>query len=114
MSPPGGEKNREYATDLLAVFLGFGLFLANSAIEFHQFTGYNNQGWTTRTLGYLSEFELVYCLAVFCVLRGIPRDQAIAHLKRTLHEVYDDCVKDLQRKADRLAALAQIKERREG
>ena len=107
--PPGGEKNWEYATDLLAVFTGFGLFLANSAIDFQQFTGYNNQGWSTRKLGYLSEFELVYCLAVFCTLKNIERERLLCHLKPFLIPVYEDCLKDLRRKADIVAELARIK-----
>lgn len=63
--PPGGEKNWEFATDLTAVYMGFGFFLCNAAVRFRQFTGIGNQGWVTRRLGYLSEFELTYCLAVF-------------------------------------------------
>jgi hypothetical protein len=107
--PLGGEKNWEYATDLLAVFTGFGIFLANSAIEFRQFTGFNNQGWSSHTLGYLSEFELVYCLAVFCTLKNIERERLLPHLKSFLVPVYDDCLRDLQRKADVLTDLSQIK-----
>ncbi len=106
--PPGGEKNREYATDLLAVFMGFGLFLANSAVSFNQFTGVNSQGWSTRTLGYLSEFELVYCLAVFCELKDLGREQVKPHLKEWLLPVYDDALKDLATKA---GVLAEMKRR---
>ena len=36
--PPGGAKMEEHATDLCAVFLGFGIFGANSCINFSQFT----------------------------------------------------------------------------
>jgi len=107
--PPGGEKNWEYATDLLAVFLGFGLFSSNSALDFQQFTGFNNQGWSSRSLGYLSEFELVYCLAVFCTLKQIGREQVVGHLKRSLIPVYDNCLKDLRRKEDILTELTGIK-----
>jgi hypothetical protein len=107
--PPGGEKNWEYATDLLAVFTGFGLFLANSAIDFQQFNGYKSHGWSTRKLGYLSEFELVYCLAVFCTLKNIERERLLPYLKPFLIPVYDDCLKDLGRKADIMAELAQIR-----
>jgi hypothetical protein len=107
--PPGGEKNREYATDLLGVFLGFGLFLANSAVQFQQFTGYNNQGWSSASLGYLTEFELTYCLAVFCRLKRIAREEIVPHLKKSLVPVYDDCLDHLQRKEEMLAELAEIR-----
>ncbi len=106
--PPGGEKNWEHATDLLAVFLGFGLFLANSAVHFQQFTGYNNQGWSSGTLGYLSEFELVYCLAIFCTLKKIGRVQVRSHLKSTLWPVYDNALTDLRRKGNVMSDLSCV------
>jgi hypothetical protein len=107
--PPGGEKNWEYATDVLAVFTGFGIFLANSAVEFQQFTSYDSQGWASRTLGYLSEFELVYCLALFCVLKDIPKDEVMPHLKRSLVAVYEDCLENLREKAAVVAELASTR-----
>jgi hypothetical protein len=103
--PPGGEKNWEYATDLLAVFMGFGLFLANSSVTFRQFTEIGSQGWSSSKLGYLTEFELVYCLAVFCSLKDIGREPVKPYLKPGLLPVFDDCVKDLQRKPDVVGAL---------
>lgn len=107
--PPGGEKNSEFATDLLAVFMGFGLFLANSAISFHQFTGVRSQGWSASSLGYLTEFELVYCLALFCMLKKIDRTKVQPHLKQFLLPVYDNCLQDLARKAGQVVELAKIK-----
>ena len=74
--PPGGEAFEEHATDLVAVFMGFGVFLANSAFSFSQYTDVDSQGWQTFAQGYLSESELVYCLAVFLHLKGIDRREA--------------------------------------
>ncbi|MGH1404889.1 MAG: hypothetical protein ACRBDL_11675 [Alphaproteobacteria bacterium] len=36
--PPGGWENWEFATDIAAVFLGFGVFMANDAFQFSQYT----------------------------------------------------------------------------
>ena len=63
--PPGGEDLEEHATDCMAVYLGFGVFLANSARQFSQFEDGGLQGWQSETAGYLSEGALVTCLAMF-------------------------------------------------
>jgi hypothetical protein len=48
-------------------------------------------------------------LAVFCTLKEIGRERLLPHLKPSLLPVYDDCLKDLRRKADLLAELRQIR-----
>ncbi len=63
--PPGGEELEEHATDCMAVYLGFGVFLANSARQFSQFEDGQLQGWRSETSGYLSENAIVTCLAMF-------------------------------------------------
>lgn len=107
--PPGGEEQWEPATDLLAVYLGFGIFLANSAIQFEPFSAVTSQGWQSRKLGYLSEFELVYCLALFCTLKGIAREQVVPHLKDTVVEVYDNAIADLRRHIKAVQELRELK-----
>lgn len=42
--PPGGWDNWEFATDIAATFLGFGVFMANSTFNFSQFTSAGSQG----------------------------------------------------------------------
>lgn len=36
--PPGGWDNEEFVTDIAAVFMGFGLFMANTAFHFGQYS----------------------------------------------------------------------------
>lgn len=73
--PPGGWENWEFATDIAAVFLGFGIFLANSAFVFDQYTDIDSQGWKTSRSGYLSESEYAYSLSIFMKLKDIsPKD----------------------------------------
>ena len=83
--PPGGEELEELATDLLAVFLGFGIFLANSAKTFEGFTSFDVQGWSTQRTGYLSERALVTALAITERLAGRdPMETAAPFLKSHL------------------------------
>lgn len=64
--PPGGASLHEPAVDFAAVFLGFGVFLANSSAR--------DPRWS------LNEGELVHALALFCLLRNIPEEAAAPHL----------------------------------
>jgi hypothetical protein len=64
------EPDMEPLNDLLTVFLGFGIFTANSAFRFEQFTTNESQGWSSRRLGYLSEELFGYSLARFALERG--------------------------------------------
>ena len=45
----------EPMNDLLTVFLGFGIFTANSAFHFKQYTTDRAQGWSAGRSGYLFE-----------------------------------------------------------
>jgi hypothetical protein len=59
----------EPLNDLLTIFLGFGVFTANSAFRFEQHASYASQGWSTQRIGYLSEELLGYALARFAFER---------------------------------------------
>ncbi len=105
--PPGGEEYWEHATDLLGVFMGFGLFLANSAVSFRQFSAVDSQGWSIQTQGYMTEDELTYALAIFCALKSIPRADAEVHLKRSLRPFFRKAMKECESSNDlvRLRAI---------
>ena len=93
--PPGGWDNWEFATDIGAIFLGFGIFMANSAFNFSQYSGPDAIGWQTSGGGYLTEAEYSYALAMFLRLKEIPPKKAFPHcdtnikkhLKRALKEL---------------------------
>jgi len=78
---PGGRELNEHATDLGAVFMGFGTFLANSAKNFSQFQNESEQGWQMQSQGYLSENALVTGLAIFVLLSGADEKAAERDLK---------------------------------
>ncbi|MCK0129052.1 hypothetical protein [Erythrobacter sp. F6033] len=79
--PPGGPDLLEHATDCAAVYIGFGVFLANSARSFEQFTDGEWAGWRSSANGYLSEQALVTATALFAALHGYGTGPAEAALK---------------------------------
>lgn len=93
--PPGGWDNWEFATDIAATFLGFGLFMANSAFNFQQFTAVDSQGWQYNRSGYLSEAEHIFSLAIFLRLRGMGVESALPYLKPSLKKLLKKAVKQL-------------------
>ena len=92
---PGGEELRGPAADLLAVFMGFGLFLANSALTVCR-SGCSGCA-SVQALGYLTEAEFVYALAIFCVLKDIQNAEVEPHLKKTLRPFFKQAVKEIKK-----------------
>ena len=70
----------EPLTDLLTVFLGMGVFTANSATQFTQHDDGTKHGWSFRRLGYLSEPMFGHALAVFASERGASKPVWAKHL----------------------------------
>jgi hypothetical protein len=62
--------DHEPLTDLLTVFLGLGIFTANSAARFRQYQDERRQGWSMQRLGYLRQEVYGYALARFAAERG--------------------------------------------
>ena len=95
IAPPGGWENWEFATDIAAVFMGFGIFMANSAFSFTQFTEVDAHGWSSSRSGYLSEAEFSFSLAIFIMLKEInPKEiypfldiNIKSYLKKSLKEL---------------------------
>jgi len=70
--PPGGDAALEPVIELTTVFLGFGLFMANSA---------------ARQVKYeLSEGELAHAVALFCLLGRKPAESGDTHLNPHLRK----------------------------
>ena len=71
---PGGQGLLEPAVDIAAVFMGFGIFIANAAVRSADY--------------HLNEGELVHALAIFCLLRKVPPEsidrQLNPHLRKYL------------------------------
>jgi hypothetical protein len=64
-------EDHEQVTDLLTVFLGMGVFNANSTLHESAWNyGATYSGWSIHTQGYLSANSFGYALGVFAYLRG--------------------------------------------
>lgn len=95
--PPGGEQFTSQAVDLLASFMGFGVMFANTAYQFKGGCGSCYNKYANREVA-LPENEMLYCLALFSVLKGIRVKQVTPHLKSHLRGSYKKAVKELEMK----------------
>jgi hypothetical protein len=68
--------NDEKLTDLTTIFFGLGIFNANAA--FQTYRGIDYSGW--QKLGYLSQMEWGYALALFAYVREEKNPKWIGHL----------------------------------
>jgi hypothetical protein len=92
--PPGGGALFEPATDLAAVFMGFGVFLANSAFESARYD--------------LNEGELVHALAIFCLLRKMDVASVEPHLNAHLRKYLRLAARDLAQYDARFQKLRSV------
>lgn len=102
--PPGGPELLEHATDATAVYLGFGIFMANSSKNFSQFQNFDEMGWEMRPQGYLSELALVTALAIFNRSQNIDSDKTAEALKNYLRKPYRKASATLSKRYPDLAA----------
>lgn len=63
------EKDQEFLTDLLAIYFGLGIFIANAAFNFSQWDNGYMHGWRTSRYGYLPEPMIAYALALYALVR---------------------------------------------
>ena len=105
--PPGGIDNWPQATELLAIFLGFGFMFANSAYNFRGGCGSCYNPYAQRD-AYLSEAEATYALALFCQLKGVSNSEVTPHLKTHLRGIYRKSVKEISGQVQEVDRLKQI------
>jgi hypothetical protein len=75
------EDEHEFLTDLAAVFMGFGVFLANARFTMQTYADSQVQGWQWNRSGYLPEADLIFALALFLRVKGLEADAASPGLK---------------------------------
>ena len=78
--PPGGEECEEEATDFVAVWFGFGVFLAESAFVYSA----DNTQWGYRAQGYLNRTQLLTAMAIIAARSGQSLEPAHAALSKHL------------------------------
>ena len=104
---PGGRENWPHVTEVLGVFMGFGLMLANSAFKAPRGCGSCGSAAADRT-SFLSQYDVTYALALFAVLKGIPNKEVLYYLKKPLRPFFKRAVKDIKDRSDALEALQAI------
>lgn len=101
--PPGGEEFIPQAVDLVACFMGFGVMLANTAYQFKGGCGSCYNPHANREVA-LPEQEMLYCLALFSVLKSMPaktvHSQLKPHLKTTFKKAYKELFKSVKQSAN--------------
>lgn len=102
---PGGDEMEEFATDLATAHMGFGLFGANAAFQFQQHTDFDRQGWKTQRLGYLTENEWGFSIAIFLAIQGRGPECVKDHLKSHLHTIVKRALTYLKAKPELLVPL---------
>jgi hypothetical protein len=80
-APPGGDDAWDAATDLAAVLLGAGVFLANSALSVRREEALLYEGLTIRCQGWLGQGDFAFALAAFLHLFPQPGADASGHLR---------------------------------
>lgn len=95
--PPGGEENWPHVTELLAVFLGFGVMMANSANTTKIRSCGSCCGPAVERSNFLSQYDITYALAIFCALKDIPTGTVLGHLKSSLRPFYKQAIKEVTR-----------------
>ena len=95
-APPGGSENLPHATELLAVFMGFGVIMANSANTRKIRSCGSCSGPAVERTNYLSEFDTCYALAIFTQLKGLDNNGVRHSLKKNLRPFFKKAVKDIE------------------
>ena len=81
--------DHEPMTDLLMVFLGLGVFTANSAARFQHYDhGGGWHSWSMRRLGYLQQEVYGYALAKFAAERGESNPTWARHLSTNVRAYF--------------------------
>jgi hypothetical protein len=107
-APPGGIENWPQTTEVIAVFMGFGLMFANTAFEFQSRSCGGCGGPRARREAYLSQYDITYALALFTTLKEIPRRDVLRHLKSSLKGHYKRCVRDVESRTEAVGVLRAL------
>ena len=96
------DEDHETLTDLLTVFLGMGVFTANSVFSFSQWTDAYSQGWEAQRRGYMTEEMFGYGLAAFAWLRGETNPAWAKYLEGNVSAYFKSGHKYLEKTGDTL------------
>jgi hypothetical protein len=101
---PGGVELHELATDITAIYAGFGVLQLESGWVAEGYQG----GWSVGHLGYLSSESRAFALALFLTAKGIGINAADPYLSSDKAWLLRKAAKMLKRQPDRVAALEKL------
>lgn len=105
--PPCEEDEKEFLTDLAAVYLGFGVFLANARFQHEAYVDGPLQGWRIARSGYLPEADLIFAVALFLQVKSLDPAPALACLKPHLATMLKRTLSDLTKHASLMAPIRE-------
>jgi len=106
--PPGGVENWPHITEVVAVFMGFGLMMANSANTVKIRSCGSCSGPAVERSNALSQYDITYALAIFSCLKEIPTGEVLAHLKKSLRPFYKKAAREVMNKTEELNRIRAI------
>lgn len=108
LKAPGGPTLFLQSTEIIAVIMGFGVMLANSAYTFRGSCArcFNPQAHRQASL---SEDKVIFALALFCQLKEIPDKQAMKYLKPYLRRLYKQALAQIKQHPVQLETLLSLK-----
>ncbi len=95
--PPGEGENWGQVSELIAIFMGFGIMFSNSAFVFRGGCGSCGQNTVARQSS-LTEEQATYALALFSTLKSIENNDVVPFLKPHLKSFYKRSVKDIKQR----------------
>ncbi|WP_286232489.1 hypothetical protein [Thalassotalea sediminis] len=93
--PPGGKAMLPQAIDVLSCFMGFGVIFANTAYQFKGGCGSCFNPRANRQVA-LPENDMLYALAIYCVVKNDPKSDVISHLKKHLRSPFKKMYNEVQ------------------
>lgn len=99
------EEDHEYVTDLFAVYLGLGIFAANSVVRETQISTGTWHSWSIGKQGYLTARDYGYAMALYAWVREELKPGWRTHLRPDARVSLEQGLKYLQRTQDSLFDL---------
>ena len=93
-------EDHEFMTDLLTVYFGLGIFTANNAFEYSQWSSGFKTGWSAKRTGYLSESMFGYALALYARMKGDAKPSWATYLDRDIRAHFKQGVRYIHRSED--------------
>ena len=93
--PPAGPESFNETAEIISIFMGFGVLVANSAYTFRGSCASCYDARANRPAA-LSENEAVFALALFTLLKEIPASRASSDLKPYLRGTFKKAIKQIK------------------